>query len=1225
MTLALLCAVAQGAWAQTTVTTDQELRSAITGGASIKLGADIDLSNSTLSIESNTTVAINLNGHTLDRKLTKRGESGGQVITVRKGAKLNLSNGTLKGGWGGNGGGIANEGGTVELNNVTISGNTADDRGGGISNSGTLTMKDCTITGNTSNDRTAPEGGGGLFNANGATATLTNVSITSNAAKVKGGGGICNYGTMTLDGCTVTGNSCQMNGGGIWTAAAATLNMQGKTTVTGNTTANDATNNLFLKTNAVITVTGSLAGSDIGFNMESMTGTFTSGYGTHNSGVDPATIFTPDLPLSITVSLVNNEAQSSLQNNIQYIERSWDATNKKVVNTNKTLTRLIDYGTKPAEGDYKEVKAVDGWFALGGFNNDIHEYYVVRGNVSHTTLNVLGKNVHLILCDGAKLTLSGGILCYGDKKLYIHCQSYGPSMGELYIASGYKDEAAGIGSDWANDTKGQRTAGDLDIHGGKLTVKGGAKAAGIGGGFRQQAGNITIYGGDIKAYGGEGTTFYNGGAGIGGSSHGGGHLVIYDGKVYAEAYKDQPGIGAGQFVFNDLSATHYQFENPIIHDAGHVDASESITPAVSIVDIHGGQVEAHGGKNAAGIGGGYLSNGVILNIHGGDVKAYGGDDAAGIGGGWDGNGGLTIIKGGTVKAYGDGNGAGIGSGSERAEDSNKNGGTLEVSGGHVEAYGGVDAAGIGGGEDVDGGVVKIFGGYVYAEGNDYGPGIGGGQGGDGADVTITGGTVIAKAGRQAPPEEETENRAIGPGEGCDDYGKLTIGNRMMVQAGYDGENYERIFMAGERVNACWYRTSARIEPCTHGSLTYTVSGTGNNDTHTAHCKYCTTVFEAEPHTFADGVCTVCGVESTTTTHAVRTYLPSKVDEAYDGETYGCQTTRMADGTTFTMPTTPTTVPGLEFKGWEVSHVASDTYKSAYTATDGGTILEAGEEYTISGDVSFIARYQALDITLIDNASNGEAISTHDGMTAHTVTLSGRTLYKDGKWNTLCLPFSLASLTGTPLEGAMLMELDTVAGTYGHATGYEDGTLYLNFKTAAGIEAGKPYLIKWTGGRDITNPVFSNVTISNKPTWVVNADGFCSFVGTYSLRDYTEEGRAILFLGGNNTLYHPSDDMAIGACRAVLQANLRMGDVNDDGVVNVVDVTLLVDYILGNYDERFITKSADITGDGIISVTDVTALVNLILHGGNILNVVVNGADGLNFGGMGSGPARVSRK
>ena len=1167
MTLALLCAVAQGAWAQTTVTTDQELRSAITGGASIKLGADIDLSNSTLSIESNTTVAINLNGHTLDRKLKKRGESGGQVITVRKGAKLNLSNGTLKGGWGGNGGGIANEGGTVELTNVTISGNTADDRGGGISNSGTLTMKDCTITGNTSNDRTAPEGGGGFYNANGATATLTNVSITGNAAKVKGGGGICNYGTMTLDGCTVTGNSCQMNGGGIWTAAAATLNMQGKTTVTGNTTANGATNNLFLKTNAVITVTGSLAGSDIGFNMESITGTFTSGYGTHNSGVDPATIFTPDLPLSTTVSFVNNEAQSSLQNDVHYIERSWDATNKKVVNTTKTLTRQISYGATPGKGEYKLVTSSsdeDDVFVLGGYNNDIHEYYVVRGNVNHFAMKVRGKNVHLILCDGAKLTLKGGteynevggIRVLQDCNFYIHSQSYGAWMGKLDVPNPQNDHAAGIGGYNSGlggnyDDRTDKVPGNIEIHGGDIYAMGGYWGAGIGGGYKQGGGSVVIYGGIVKAHGRDNDDDYLGdrGAGIGGGCKAdGGTLTVYDGTVYAYGGLDAAGIGGG--------------------DGGNALGYHRTQGGT--VEIYGGYVEAHGD-------------------HEGNVTGHGGY-SAGIGGGEYGHGANVTIHGGIVKAYG-----------------------------------GVDASGIGGGENGNGGKLTVNGGEVYAYGNDYGPGIGGGQHGAGADVTINDGIVVAMAGRQAPPEEETENRAIGPGEGSDDYGKLTIAPHLMVQAGYDGENYERIFTAGERVNACWYRTSARIEPCTHGSLTYTVSGTGNNDTHTAHCKYCATVFAAEPHTFANGVCTVCGVESTTTTHTVRTYLPSKVNEAYDGETYGCQTTRMADGTTFAMPTTPTTVPGLEFKGWEVSHVASDTYKSAYTATDGGAILEAGEEYTISGDVSFIARYQPLDITLIDNASNGEAISTHDGMTAHTVTLSGRTLYKDGKWNTLCLPFSLPSLTGTPLEGAMLMELDTVVGTHGHATGYEDGTLYLNFKAAAGVEAGKPYLIKWTGGGDITNPVFSNVTISNKPTEVVNADGFCSFVGTYSLRDYTEESRGILFLGGNNTLYYPSGDMAIGACRAVLQANLRMGDMNDDGVVNVADVTLLVDYILGNYDERFITKSADITGDGIISVTDVTALVNLILHGGNILNVVVNGADGLNFGGMGSGPARVSRK
>ena len=130
-----------------------------------------------------------------------------------------------------------------------------------------------------------------------------------------------------------------------------------------------------------------------------------------------------------------------------------------------------------------------------------------------------------------------------------------------------------------------------------------------------------------------------------------------------------------------------------------------------------------------------------------------------------------------------------------------------MTGGRVEAYGGVDAAGIGGGEDADGGTVNISGGYVLAQGNDYGTGIGGGQGGDGGNVTITGGTVIAKAGRN-----ETGLRAIGPGEGDDVYGSLTIGDDMMVSS-------ERMANVVERKNMCWYRTQARIEPCTHPCYT----------------------------------------------------------------------------------------------------------------------------------------------------------------------------------------------------------------------------------------------------------------------------------------------------------------------------------------------------------------------------------------------------------------------
>ncbi|MGM9869270.1 MAG: dockerin type I repeat-containing protein [Sodaliphilus sp.] len=53
-----------------------------------------------------------------------------------------------------------------------------------------------------------------------------------------------------------------------------------------------------------------------------------------------------------------------------------------------------------------------------------------------------------------------------------------------------------------------------------------------------------------------------------------------------------------------------------------------------------------------------------------------------------------------------------------------------------------------------------------------------------------------------------------------------------------------------------------------------------------------------------------------------------------------------------------------------------------------------------------------------------------------------------------------------------------------------------------------------------------------------------------------------------------------------------GDVNGDGVVNVSDVTALVNKILG--DTTYSDTVCDINGDGEVNVSDVTNLVNLIL-------------------------------
>ena len=54
-----------------------------------------------------------------------------------------------------------------------------------------------------------------------------------------------------------------------------------------------------------------------------------------------------------------------------------------------------------------------------------------------------------------------------------------------------------------------------------------------------------------------------------------------------------------------------------------------------------------------------------------------------------------------------------------------------------------------------------------------------------------------------------------------------------------------------------------------------------------------------------------------------------------------------------------------------------------------------------------------------------------------------------------------------------------------------------------------------------------------------------------------------------------------------------GDVNGDGSVNVLDVTTLINIILGNLTEYDVNK-ADVNGDSQVNVLDVTAVINIIL-------------------------------
>ena len=190
----------------------------------------------------------------------------------------------------------------------------------------------------------------------------------------------------------------------------------------------------------------------------------------------------------------------------------------------------------------------------------------------------------------------------------------------------------------------------------------------------------------------------------------------------------------------------------------------------------------------------------------------------------------------------------------------------------------------------------------------------------------------------------------------------------------------------------------------------------------------------------------------------------------------------------------------------------------------------------------------------DGEKNADLISADDG-TTKDVMLVGRTLWQDEYWNTFCVPFSLSAsqIAASPLSGADIRTLDNAEFDE------EDGTLTLNFTPAVSegtvneiapvtsIEAGKPYIIKWASGTNITDPVFTGVTI-DATTHNVECDlgdgKSITFLGTYDYMSFTSENRSILFLGDNNTLYWPLSGATIGACRAYFKLKgLSAGDVS----------------------------------------------------------------------------------
>jgi uncharacterized protein YjdB len=190
----------------------------------------------------NQSMTVDATGHAI----VVDGDNAQSVFVVNSGVTVTLKGLTIQHGSAVNGGGVDNEGGTLTVTNSTLSGNAATNSGGGIrSLGGALTVTTSTLSGNTTT------GSGGGIDAFG-TLTVTDSILSGNAA-TGGGGGIEGSGTLAVTNSTLSGNTTR-DGGGI-NIFGGTV-MVTNSTLSGNTANNGGGGGIF-NSNGMLTVTNS--------------------------------------------------------------------------------------------------------------------------------------------------------------------------------------------------------------------------------------------------------------------------------------------------------------------------------------------------------------------------------------------------------------------------------------------------------------------------------------------------------------------------------------------------------------------------------------------------------------------------------------------------------------------------------------------------------------------------------------------------------------------------------------------------------------------------------------------------------------------------------------------------------------------------------------------------------------------------------------------------------
>ena len=134
--------------------------------------------------------------------------------------------------------------------------------------------------------------------------------------------------------------------------------------------------------------------------------------------------------------------------------------------------------------------------------------------------------------------------------------------------------------------------------------------------------------------------------------------------------------------------------------------------------------------------------------------------------------------------------------------------------------------------------------------------------------------------------------------------------------------------------------------------------------------------------------------------------------------------------------------------------------------------------------------------------------------------------------------------------------------------------------------------------------FFNITWNGStPTLVSNGTSFVADARSSVNAIYQmafDWGGNLVCAGGNVGIYSipTQDNQSTTPAKSSLTVTKGQGglagDVNCDGLVNISDVTALIDHLLGSSPEPFNERAADVDGSSAINIADVTALIDSLL-------------------------------